>query len=77
MGSLSYNTQTRTNTYGGHLWVAYHLRPFDSWCALICVVLSPAFEVKIPVTFASLSFTLAPHAHKQTTNEHHLLSLSD
>lgn len=57
-----------THTYGGHLCVAYHLRLFDSWCALICAVLLPAFEVKIPVTFVSpsLSFTLSlsPHTNK-------------
>lgn len=67
MGSLLYNTHAcaQTHTNGEHLCVAYHLRPFDSRCALICAVPSLGFEVKIPVTFHSLPLIHSLPAHKQ------------
>lgn len=82
MGFLFCNTNMHTHsvcahkhtrTHGGHLCVPYHLRLFDSWCALICAVLLPAFEVKIPVTFASLalihSLSLCTQTHKSTKHK--------
>lgn len=74
--ALSFTTHMHMRTHihtqkGGHLCVAYHLRLFDSWCALICAVLLSAFEVKISATFASRSpsFSLSPYTSKQTNHK--------
>lgn len=45
---------------------------FESCCALISAVLSAAFEVKIPVTFAPLAFA----SSLQTRTDQHLYALS-